>query len=430
MRFLAARSPWLTSRMGPRASLSSAAASGGGSMAVLATSSAVGFTLGESPFTIVGVMPPDLDYPTGVEVWRTTSSVPTTGPFGDAARREVNLIGRLRPGVSVEQATSEITSLSQWLDAATPANAMRGLVPVVRPFADVVVGDVRATMLALFGAVGLVLLIACANVANLLLLRGEARRGEMALRSALGAGRARILQQVFAEGLVLSLLAGIIGFAVAWSSLQTLVTLVPDGVPRLESIRIDQAVALFALAVVLVTALLASVAPALLPSRGDLVSPLRSGAPAIAGGSSAPGRHMLVVAQVALAVTVLAPAGVLIHSVLRLQAVELGLPADRLVLLDLHLPRARYAERQQHGQFLDGGDRAARGRARHRGRNTCQRLPVHRTGMGMSRSSPPKDKTRNKPGKPLAQPGIDTSELLRGVSDSDPARTCLHSRGS
>ena len=123
-------------------------------------------------------------------------------------------------------------SLSQRLDAATPANAIRGLVPVVRPFADVVVGDIRATMLALFGAVGLVLLIACANVANLLLLRGEARRGEMALRSALGAGRARILQQVFAEGLILSLLAGIVGFAVAWSSLQTLVTLVPDGLPR------------------------------------------------------------------------------------------------------------------------------------------------------------------------------------------------------
>ncbi|MGH9174318.1 MAG: ABC transporter permease, partial [Vicinamibacterales bacterium] len=197
-------------------------------------------TLGESPFTIVGVMPPDLDYPTGVEIWRTTSSVPTTGPFGDAARREVNLIARLRPDVSVQQATSEIMSLSERLDSATPATAMRGLVPVVRPFADVVVGDIRATMLALFGAVGLVLLIACANVANLLLLRGEARRGEMALRAALGAGRARILQQVFAEGLVLSLLAGVAGFAVAWSSLQSLVTLVPDGLPRVESIRIDQ----------------------------------------------------------------------------------------------------------------------------------------------------------------------------------------------
>jgi putative ABC transport system permease protein len=215
------------------------------------------------------------------------------------------------------------------------------------------VGDIRATMLALFGAVGLVLLIACANVANLLLLRGEARRGEMALRSALGAGRARILQQVFAEGLVLSVLAGSVGFAVAWSGLPSLVMLVPDGLPRVEAIRIDQSVVLFALAVVFVTASLASVAPALLRVRHDLGSPLRSGAPSIAGGSSAPGRRLLVVAQVALAVTVLAAAGVLIRSVLKLQAVELGLPADRLVLLDLHLPSARYAGRQPHGQFLD-----------------------------------------------------------------------------
>ena len=310
-------------------------------------------TLGESPFTIVGVMPPDIDYPPGVEMWRTTSSVPATGPFGDAARREVNLIGRLRPGVSVEQATSEISSLHQRLDEVAAPDAMRGLVPVVRPFADVVVGDISATMLALFGAVGLVLLIACANVANLLLLRGEVRRGELALRSALGAGQSRILQQVFAEGIVLSLLAGLVGFVIAWSSLQSLVTLVPDGLPRVESIRIDQSVVLFALAVVFVTALLASVAPALLALRQDLVSPLRSGAPSIAGGSSARGRRTLVVAQVALAVTVLAAAGVLIRSVLNLQTVELGLPADRLVLLDLHLPSARYAERQQRGQFLE-----------------------------------------------------------------------------
>jgi putative ABC transport system permease protein len=311
--------------------------------------------LGETPATIVGVMPPDLDYPTGVEIWRTTASAAAaaTGPFGDFARRETILIGRLRPGTSREQATSEIVSLSERLDAATPANAIRGLVPVVRPFADVVVGDIRATMLALFGAVGLVLLIACANVANLLLLRGEARRGEMALRSALGAGRSRILQQVFAEGLILSLIAGVVGFAVAWSSLQMLVTLVPDGLPRLESIRIDQSVVIFALVVVLVTALLASIAPAFLSLRKDLVSPLRSGALSIAGGSSTTGRRLLVVAQVALAVTVVAAAGVLVRSVLRLQAVELGLAADRLVLLELHLPRPRYAERPQHAQFLD-----------------------------------------------------------------------------
>jgi putative ABC transport system permease protein len=309
--------------------------------------------MGEQPFTIVGVMPPDLDYPTGVEVWMTTSSVPTSGPFGDAARREVNLIARLRPGVTIEQATSEIAGLTQRLEAAAPADTLRGLIPVVRSFVDVVVGDVRTAMVALFGAVGLVLLIASANVANLLLMRGEARRGELAVRVALGAGRGRILRQVLAESLVLAAVAGVAGFAVTWWSLRALITLVPDGLPRVESVRIDATVVLFSIAVVFVTALLAGLAPALLSIRADLVSQLRSGGRGATGAAAAHGRRTLVVAQVALAVTIVAAAGLLIRSVLRLQSVDLGLPAHRLVLIELDMPQTKYTERRRHAQFLD-----------------------------------------------------------------------------
>ena len=200
-------------------------------------------------------MPPDLDYPSGVELWRLTTSVPTSGPFGDAARREVNLVGRLRPGVTVEQAASEIASLNERL--GSEAAVMRGLVPVVRPFADVIVGDVRIAMLALFGAVGLLLLIASANVANLLLLRGEARRGELALRLALGAGRSRIVRQVLAESAVLAVLAGAAGLAIATAIVPVLITIIPEGLPRIESIRVDESVVLFAMAVAFVAALLA-----------------------------------------------------------------------------------------------------------------------------------------------------------------------------
>ena len=232
-------------------------------------------------------------------------------------------------------------------------SALRGLVPVVRPFADVVVGDVRTAMLALFGAVGLVLLIASANVANLLLMRGEARRGELALRAALGAGRGRIVRQVLAESLVVAVLAGVAGLAVTWWTLQALITLVPDGLPRVESVRIDATVVLFSIAVVFMAALLAGLAPALLSMRADFVSQLRSGGSGITTISATRGRRTLAVAQVALAVAVIAAAGLLIRSVLRLQSVDLGLPVDRLVLLDLHIPQAKYVDRRRHTQFLD-----------------------------------------------------------------------------
>lgn len=309
--------------------------------------------LGEQPFTIVGVMPPDIDYPRGAEVWRTTRSVPTTGPFSDAARREVNLLGRLRPGVTIEQVTSELTTLTERLDANAPPNVPRGLRPAVHSFEDVVVGDVRTSLVALFGAVALLLLIASANAANLLLMRGEARRGELAVRAALGAGRGRIVRQLFVESLVLALAAGAAGLAAAWWSLQAVITLVPDGLPRVESVRIDAAVVIFTIAVAFVTALLAGLAPALLSMRADLVSHLRSGGRGVTGPAARHGRRTLVVAQVALAVTIVAGAGLLSRSVLRLQSVDLGLAADRLVLVNLDMPQAKYAERGRRAQFLD-----------------------------------------------------------------------------
>ena len=307
--------------------------------------------INEQPCVIVGVMLPDLDYPQGVEIWRTTRSIPTDGAFGIAAQREVNLIGRLRPGVTIEQASSELAALDRQL-ANDFDYLRRGFNIVVRPFTEVVIGDVRRIMVALFGAVALVLLIASANVANLLLMRGESRRGELALRAALGAGRGRIACQVLAESLVLSVIAGIAGFLLAWVALPMLVTIVPEGLPRIESIRIDATVAVFCVAVVFVTALLAGIVPGLFSMRGDLVSPLRGSSAAIAGMSTR-GRRLLVVGQVALAVTVLAAAGLMIRSVLNLQAIDLGLAAERLVLVDLHMPSAAYADRERRAQFLD-----------------------------------------------------------------------------
>ena len=310
--------------------------------------------LGDQPFAIVGVMPPDIDYPSGVEVWRTTRSVPATVPFADAARQEVNLVARLRPGVTIQQAASELTTLSRQLDAKAAPGVPTDLRVVVRSFEDVIVGDVRTSLVALLSAVALVLLIASANAANLVLMRGESRRGELAVRAALGAGRGALVRQLFVESLVLALAAGAVGLAVTWSSLQALMTLVPGGLPRAESIRIDAMVVVATIAVAFATALLAGLAPALVSMKADLVSHLRSGGGrGVAGPAARRSRRALVVAQIALAVTIVAAAGLLIRTVLRLQSVDMGLAVDRLVLVDLDVPQAKYAERERRAQFLD-----------------------------------------------------------------------------
>jgi putative ABC transport system permease protein len=311
-------------------------------------------TLRGQRFTIVGVMPPDLVYPDRVEVWRTTRSVPTTVPFGEAARQEIDLVARVRPGVTTEQVRSELNTLLERMSEKALPNVPQGLRPVVRSFEAVVVGDIRTSLVALFGAVALVLLVASANAANLLLMRGEARRGELAVRAALGAGRGRIARQLFVESLVLALAAGAAGLALTWWSLQALIALVPEGLPRVESIRIDTAVILFTIAIAFLTALLAGLAPARFSANVDLAAPLRSGGGReVARSSGQRGRRTLVVAQVALAVTVVAAAGLLIRSVLRLQSVSLGLPAERLLLVELDVPQAKYSERVRRAQFAD-----------------------------------------------------------------------------
>jgi predicted permease len=175
-------------------------------------------------------------------------------------------------------------------------------------------------------------------------MRGEGRRNELVVRAALGAGRSRLVVQLLAESLMVAVAAAAVGLGLARWGLHTIVTLVPDGLPRPESIRIDVAVVAFTTGVAVLSAVLAGVVPALTASRLDLVGCLRAGARGTTGVASARGRRLLVAAQVALAVTVVAAAGLLARSVQRLQTVDMGLAADRLVLAEFDLPRDRYAD--------------------------------------------------------------------------------------
>jgi putative ABC transport system permease protein len=307
-------------------------------------------------FVVVGVMPPDFEYPRGVELWTSRWALAGTSSnaeFRATLLRDVEIVARLRPEVTVAQATAELATITADLDARAPGGWV-SFRPVVRRFKDVVVGDINQALAILFAAVVLLLVIAGANVANLLLMRGEARRREFVVRAALGARRSHIVRQHLAESLVVTAGAAAVGLVVTTWCLQSVTTLVPDGLPRLASIRVDGAVVAFTATVALFVATLSGLVPALLAASSlDVATALRAGGRGVRGGMGQRGRRALMVTQVALAVAVVAAASLLTRSLERLQAVDMGLAHERLVLAELDVPLEPYGDGERRRQFLD-----------------------------------------------------------------------------
>jgi putative ABC transport system permease protein len=317
------------------------------------------FTLNGTPVTVIGVMPRDFQWFIE-ESSRNTRPADLWVPMGlsetlrDRTKvgRYMQSVGRLKPGVPIERAQAEMSAIAGRLAAQYPDYSAKWDIILV-PLRDQLAGAIKPALLVLLGAVGFVLLIACVNVANLLLARAAGRHKEIAIRSAIGAGRRRIIRQLLTESLLLALLGGAFGLLLARWCVKTLVAVSPAHLVGLGQVGIDLPVLLFTLAVSLLTGVVFGLAPALEASRVDLNDSLKESNRGTAGSTR--GRRMrdaLIVAEVGLALVLLVGAGLMIRSFVRLSSVDPGFDAANLLTLRVSLPGSKYGEDPQRVAFF------------------------------------------------------------------------------
>jgi putative ABC transport system permease protein len=301
---------------------------------------------------IVGVMPPGFSFPAGRMIW---TPLEYTEDFTTTQRGAwyLQAIGRTRPGISEAQVRAEVETIGKQLAAKYPEHN-EGLGFTAVGLHEAMVGDIRMAFWVLLGAVGFVLLIACVNVANLLLARAAVRESEIAVRTALGAGRGRLVRQLLTESVILGVIGGGLGLLAAVWGIEALLALEPQGIPRLGEVGVDPRVIAFTMGLAILTGLLFGLVPAFQSTRGGISSTLKEGGRgALTSRGGARVRTTLVVVEVALAVTLLAGAGLLIRSFSRLASVDPGFKVQQALTFDLSLPDARYEKEEAQIAFFD-----------------------------------------------------------------------------
>jgi putative ABC transport system permease protein len=309
-------------------------------------------TLDAESYTVVGVMPAGFQFPKrDTEVWTPIAFTPDE--LSNRGGHTMNVIGRLKPNVTVEQAEAEMQTVARRLEAQYPESNKGWSVRFV-PLLEETVGASQRTLLVLFGAVGMVLLIACANVANLMLARAAARQKEFAIRAALGAGRIRVIRHLLTESLILAACGGALGLALAYWGIDILTVLKPANLPRVHEIKLDGWVLAFTLVLSSLTGIVFGLAPVLHASKGDLNEALKEG-----GRGSSAGfrgnriRSLLVVSELALSLVLLTSAGLMIRTFLLLRQVDPGFKRDRVLSVDMSLPNAKYPSDHERVRFVE-----------------------------------------------------------------------------
>ena len=300
-------------------------------------------SLNGETYTVVGVMPAHFQFPTSDDaLWAPIALTPEDA--ANRGRHYLQVLARLKPGISLEQAQTEMSTIAARLAQQYP-DSNTDLGAAVTSLHEQLVGDIRPALLILLGAVGLVLLIACANVANLLLARAAVRQKEIAVRVALGARRSRLIRQFLTESILLSTIGGVTGLAIAYGGLVLLRAFIPENISQARQVSIDPKVLGFTFLVSTITGLIFGLAPALQAARFNQTETLKEGGRDSATGSSGKRiRGLLVMAEVAVSLVLLIGAGLLINSFLRLRNVDPGFRADNLLTMRVVLPETKYSE--------------------------------------------------------------------------------------